>query len=502
MSFGNTVTALSALTVTQNTLFPCSEASARNEITAANLLAGLGIFFGTSQAAAYPSSGWLATWNAGTIAGNDGDTVTSWEGGLTATASTTAPVLKKAANGINGLPVVRFSSGKYMQTATGGASLTGDWYVAAVVRPTSVGAYEWFVMWGDEADGKRRGTGFDNSNQWGFNGYNADVITRYPAAASTAYFVEAQSSGGTVTVWVNGVVAKSGAPALVAFASAVVTIGANNAGTENWLGDVARLYIKASVPTAAEVSALRNAVAADYGIGVWQAYSNLYASQIRASSSGSNPEHSLRAFGQVSGGTGLNVLRLQQVNPTGFSCVYGCGHDVADGVEGYGFAVGWGNSGNTQAFGGRGYFEVYNALSTTFYPYAVIQTNSAGIYRRYEATAAGSIVEYSRSAVYPNEGQVSVRGLAPTATANAAVLTTVIATPAYGVLVVRDNSNAKVALYRLESTTLTAIGTLDAQWTTTKDTGSKVNVYAESNVIKVQNNSGGSLNLTAALYGA
>ncbi len=64
-------------------------------------------------------------------------------------------------------------------------------------------------------------------------------------------------------------------------------------------------------------------------------------------------------------------------------------------------------------------------------------------------------------------------------------------------VVVKDATGSKTGLFRLDGTTLMLVSA-DAEFSVTKDTGSKVNVYAESGYIQVQNKTGGALNLTAA----
>lgn len=112
---------------------------------------------------------------------------------------------------------------------------------------------------------------------------------------------------------------------------------------------------------------------------------------------------------KTGGGLGGNVLRLQQLNSGFYSCVYCVASDVADDTEGYGAAFGWGNSGAASPFAGRGYFEVYNALSSAFKPLALIQTSTDGFFRRYEAEAAGDQVFYVRDSALGEIRQLTLK---------------------------------------------------------------------------------------------
>ena len=63
-----------------------------------------------------------------------------------------------------------------------------------------------------------------------------------------------------------------------------------------------------------------------------------------------------------------------------------------------------------------------------------------------------------------------------------------------GMLTVYDSTNQKVGIYRVEGGTLTAISA-NAIYSTTKDNAATINVYYESNVVKVQNKTAGTLAL-------
>lgn len=384
---------------------------------------------------------WIADVDPDTISGSDGDAIATVASGGTAAAfaqssATLKPLLKKASNGINSHNVIRFDgSNDILTAATGSASLTGDFHVLAVVRISSLTGYQTFVAWGEESNGKRRelikigdAVGDDTANCPAFNGYNADVDpTSQAMVANTAYLLEIRSTSGTVTVWRNGTQIATGTPSLVAYTGTTVSLGANNAGGEVMVGDIGRVWIQSSVLSAANIAGLYSYVSNRFGISVSGASSTsnllpkttalnqltdsgiaddgttitIAGRQINATGSGHLVEHYLTVNESTSGGYGLNVLRLKQLNATGYSCVYGCSHDTIDGVEGHGFAAGWGNTGGSQVFASSGYFEVYNLDSASFYPYRVVQTNNVGNYLRMEVDA--DIVMNRRDATWPSQ---------------------------------------------------------------------------------------------------
>lgn len=101
-------------------------------------------------------------------------------------------------------------------------------------------------------------------------------------------------------------------------------------------------------------------------------------------------------------------------------------------------------------------------------------------------------------------GLVFSTGTPVTAVANNGTLDTTILTgvaTCCGLLVVKDSTNGKCGVYRLENTTLTSVSA-DAEFSTILDNATTVNVYANSGKICLQNKTGGSLNLTASYYGA
>jgi hypothetical protein len=373
--------------------------------------------------------GWLAYLRADDVPGADGAAVASVTpsagsvGAFTGTAT-----LKRGVNGINGRNVLRFNgSTDKLASASGGGSLAGDWYFAAVVRFSSAVGVQTVLAAGNELDGQRRElVKLDSPATIAFNGYNHDVSSTTTAGTGTAYLLEIVRSGTTVSVYVNGALSGTGSPSLTAFSSAALRVGSNNGGGELFNGDLAECGFLASAPTAAKLFSYRLYLASRYGITTGAAFavgsilaadgsggaqasglvddgSTLTAAARKlAAAVAGGLEHTLQTQGLPA--VGGNVLRLQQLSSTGYSVVYGIGHDVPANTEGYGAAFGWGNAGAVAPYAGSAFMEIYNLLSGSYKPGGVIQTSIGGVHRRIWLDAAGNVLIYRRAATYPNEG--------------------------------------------------------------------------------------------------
>ncbi|OHB59620.1 MAG: hypothetical protein A2167_08665 [Planctomycetes bacterium RBG_13_46_10] len=69
-----------------------------------------------------------------------------------------------------------------------------------------------------------------------------------------------------------------------------------------------------------------------------------------------------------------------------------------------------------------------------------------------------------------------------------------------GLLLVRDITNSRTGILRLDGTTITYLSQ-NAIYSLTKDTASKLNVYFETDQIKVQNKTASPVNLRVSLLG-
>ncbi|WP_439624079.1 hypothetical protein [Gemmata sp.] len=560
MSFNNTVTALTNLTVTSNTLFPCSEASARNEITAANLLAGLSVVTGGTVPASYaPSStAWLAFIDADSVSGSDGDAVSSLALSYGSTSAFTQatganrPLLKTGANGLNGHNGVLFDkSNDSLNTTTGGAGLTGSWYVAAVCKFTGAAStYENVLSWGDAGvTGKRRSLARTPAGNLVFLGENADVNTTTALAGGTAYLLEAAYDGSSLTLRVNGTVVKYAAASFVAYSSAVLRLGTNNGGTEPFGGSLYLAAFLGSVPSVPDQIGLRSYVAARYGLtianstraghlpvftadravdigAVFQTGQNIVFGGLVPLSVGSSYAEaaaswtgtaavtvngSLACLGAGSehllardGGDNVGAVWSKQA----FSALR---YLSWNGSERGALGVAWDSAYPFGGPNGSMYCEFSNFEDAGLYgDYREVQTNSGGTakVRRRVRDDTYAIEEYDFTAAAtvanaPTTGLVKLNGRPVTSTANDGTLDTNITTGATqcGLVVVKDATNSKCAVYRLENATLTLVSA-DAEFSTTQGTASKVNVYANSGQIRLENKTGGALSLTAAYYGA
>lgn len=212
----------------------------------------------------------------------DATAVSSWldsaGSGDPATSLLTArPVYKIAANGINGVPVLRFSGAQYLQTIHGGAALTNsNFYMAVVARPQTINAFQHYLCFGDDAETHRRGMLiWGNStrgiNTLSFNGAGSDVnpVSGAPVVVSgTAYLFEIYWDGKFVHICQNGVLTAMFAP-LEPFgvsATDVITIGANNSLGEAITADYGEALILGSVPTGEQFSTVRSYLAAKYAL--------------------------------------------------------------------------------------------------------------------------------------------------------------------------------------------------------------------------------------------
>lgn len=504
------------------------------------------------------SISWVADVDPDAVAGSDGDALASVASGGSAHSfdqgtGGNKPLLKKGANGINSHNVIRFDgSNDFLSASTGGLSLTTTWYLGIVVRFSSVSGFQHVVCWGDASgDQHRRGL-----LKWGSGGpfttntitFNAnsptnigDVDSTFVPTQDVACFIEITLSGGTLNIYANGTLVATGTPTLASFTAAVINVGENVGGSEPFAGDVARLWLLDSVPAAGTLGAIRSYVKSRYAIANM---ADLHALTFYESSTSLGPANvyqqdvgvtvgygdsivttntpldaSNTALFSVLGGFAAHVLAQEHElsndwaeqntiavwnkNVGGFSAVrFRRTGSVGAEMAAVGYAVGIEPWGATTT--GSLYFETSNFSDTSQYGVMrIVQTKASGSHfsKRLDMHQTGEMV-WQDQQDYTSQHVTCVMPGTVQAIADSAVLTTIIPTPATGLLVVRDGTNSLAGLWRVEGTVLTAIGTLNAEWTTTKDTGSKVNVYAESNVIKVQNKTGGSLDLVAAFYGA
>lgn len=565
MSTFPNATTLAAAEVTSGLMFPCSQAGARNEVSALNLL---GNSPGFDPRTGFSSA--VKVLIADDISGSDGDAVATWAlSGGTGTAFTggSGPVLKKAANGINGRNVVLTATGDSAQltSSDGGASLTGDFYTAAVLNFTGGGLGN-IVSWGQQLTAKRRSV-YPFGGTHRFIGESADLASSTAVSTGTSYLLEAWYTGGTLYLAVNGVTVASGAPspnAFAAYSGATIWLGRNPAGSEKAGAKYATIVLTGAVPSAAVFRGFRAWVRDTYGIavsggGARQSYSLYSASGLLAAgdlgegsgylytlskglvlagtdaylvgqSVSSSPATwatpaMLTVNGPVAllGGSAGEIL-LSNAAADNVAAVWSRGSNysairyLAPGVVsnvggkeigaigGYGSGCIWGGPNRATCWE---YSDFIN--SATYGEGRIVQTSDTLAALRAWFRSDGRMQWYNLSGVAdPSTNSVSnptnlvcEYGRPPTATANDGTLDTGIPTGSgqCGMVVVKDATSSRCAVYRLENTALTVVSA-NAIFSTTSGNAGTVNVFNNSGQIRLENKTGGSLNLTASYYGA
>lgn len=188
-------------------------------------------------------------------------------------------------NVINGKPVVRFNgSSNYLRTTAGGASLTGNFYVACVFQLAGLNAFQMTLSWGEESDHKRRSmliwssdvTSNNDPNTVTFNGQSSDVHQPYgtpPLTTGTPILFEIYFDGTFIHLYQNGVMKAVVQPTndFVAYSASgyPITLGAGNASSGNWLnGDMAEALFLGSLPTGNQLMTIRSYMASEYALSV------------------------------------------------------------------------------------------------------------------------------------------------------------------------------------------------------------------------------------------
>jgi hypothetical protein len=171
----------------------------------------------------------------------------------------------------------------------------------------------------------------------------------------------------------------------------------------------------------------------------------------------------------------------------------------------------------TPAAGGSGY-----PASSTFWMQVtggggtggivLATTNSSGVVTSFATTpvaggagytgTTGATTSATPQTNYPSPGLVCQRGTPVTSVANNGTLDTLILTAGAGVLVVKDVTNSKAAMYPIAFGAIKTALFADTEFSTSQGTSSKVNVYVLNGQIRIENKTGSAALLTAAYYGA
>ena len=149
-------------------------------------------------------------------------------------------------DGVNGRPAVRLDGkSQFLRTAKGGEKLTGDFTMIAVVKQGAPQHHQMLIMWGEEANGKRRALWRTDKRKFGFNGYHADVVSSADLPADTSQLLMLTKSGNDHLIKLShdGNSVGEGKVKLQAYGATAITIGANNAGKETAAADIAEVLL-------------------------------------------------------------------------------------------------------------------------------------------------------------------------------------------------------------------------------------------------------------------
>ena len=193
-----------------------------------------------------PIKNGLVLWlDAGNL--KEGEKIESWPdksgAGRDAIASG-GPTATK--DGVNGRPAVRLDGkSQFLRTAKGGEKLTSDFTMIAVVKQGAPQHHQMLIMWGEEANGKRRALWRTDKRKFGFNGYHADVVSSADLPADTSQLLMLTKSGNDHLIKLShdGNSVGEGKVKLQAYGATAITIGANNAGKETAAADIAEVLL-------------------------------------------------------------------------------------------------------------------------------------------------------------------------------------------------------------------------------------------------------------------
>lgn len=349
--------------------------------------------FGTLQVSGIPNIDtlpWAGAWEANRQTGFSNDdpisTLVGFGGSADATQTSTArPLYKDGAHGINGQPALSFDgTNDFMSSASGGAALTGDWYMATVVRFASLTGFQAPVSWGDQVAHKRRemlkgSTGY-HPEVILFSGYSSDVLADSPTVSQdTNYLLEIKRVTNDITIYVNGVQTITGnVTDLEAYSSNAIYLGANPDGGELLNGLMSLLVIGAS-PDATTIGLVRLYVKSVYGIAVTGAGQAVTSPSSNIGGlltyliPGLEPE---MAFN----GSGLNTLRLKNTSTSteaysGLTCV-----DPGAGDKEL-FTFAFGRSDAALYPWHSGYIEMWEGQGgTELFPIRIVMTSNSPSY--------------------------------------------------------------------------------------------------------------------------
>lgn len=496
----------------------------------------------------------------------DNTDLTAWlDSGLNARTQTASAVgaasYRTAGSGValNGHAIVRLSGSGYLRSTLGGAALSGDFWSIAVVRMESVASDQEMINWGSTAGGGRRASIFyTSSSSWGFN--DAAVAIGNDVIANNAWHVlELIKSGTTITGYRDGTQVFTGTESgAISYSPTAVTLGANASNGEKAQIDFAFVGLNGSIPTPSQRALVLGALAARTGLSIsgltitamqplpyFSGSGVVAASGISRATSGgvecyvigagspilvadsdAPPFHQVPmlsvngAFAASATGTGnmhsffgnafnSNVATIWNQSFNSFSAMTfrapGTGHELGA----------FGSCQNMFPWGGPNgsmFLECSNFSDSSKWGdlrFDQAITTGPQICLRFRTRDdTNAIEEYDLTATEPSvggptTGLVCLRAKPVKSVANNGTLNTNITTGAThcGLVIVKDATNSTCGMWRLENATLTAVS-VNAEFTTTSGNASTVNIFNSSGQLVIENKTGGTLNLTAAYYGA
>jgi hypothetical protein len=183
---------------------------------------------------------------------------------VTQTTAGARPALKLAIQ--NGLPVIRFATDDWLQSALLGAPIAQPNYILVVTAMRGyVTAATAFVVTGRSTGGRHAIYRSVSDASRIYAGTNLAVADATAMTAATVY--EGRFDGASSQLWRDGTLKVTGNAGTEAFGA--LLLGANDAGNASFLnGDIMEVIVMGSMPAVGLQSAIRNYVGTKWGITI------------------------------------------------------------------------------------------------------------------------------------------------------------------------------------------------------------------------------------------
>jgi hypothetical protein len=183
---------------------------------------------------------------------------------VTQTTAGARPALKLAIQ--NGLPVIRFATDDWLQSALLGAPIAQPNYILVVTAMRGyVTAATAFVVTGRSTGGRHAIYRSVSDASRIYAGTNLAVADATAMTAATVY--EGHFNGASSQLWRDGTLKVTGNAGTEAFGA--LLLGANDAGNASFLnGDIMEVIVMGSMPAVGLQSAIRNYVGTKWGITI------------------------------------------------------------------------------------------------------------------------------------------------------------------------------------------------------------------------------------------